>query len=173
MNRLFVYETHCEFRLRNGRGKTCLWKNLYWSTCIGKSKERKIFDFLHCPFEPPAKQHRPVSQLGWILWCMLARPSKGQCRNSKFFPPLPLTVKVDQIIFFPETCFASTISEREFTVWGRSAAELNWTKNPPITIRCHQFYQIAHYKYLQSLYRFYLRSFSHCTLTALWHNFKL
>ena len=92
-------------------------KNIYWSTCIGKSKERKIFDFLHCPFEPPAKQHRPVSQLGWILWCMLARPSKGQCRNSKIFPPLLLTVKVDQNIFFPETCFASTISEPEFTVW--------------------------------------------------------
>ena len=90
-------------------------KNIYWSTCIGKSKERKIFDFLHCPFEPPAKQHRPVSQLGWILWCMLARPSKGQCRNSKIFPPLLLTVKVDQNIFFLETCFASTISEPEFT----------------------------------------------------------
>ena len=91
-------------------------KNICWSTFIGKSKERKIFDFLHCPFEPPAKQHRPVSQLGWILWCMLARPSKGQCRNSKIFPPLLLTVKVDQNIFFPETCFASTISEPEFTV---------------------------------------------------------
>ena len=91
-------------------------KNIYWSTCIGKSKERKIFDFLHCPFEPPAKQHRPVSQLGWILWCMLARPSKGQRTNSKIFPPLLLTVKVDQNIFFSETCFASTISEAEFTV---------------------------------------------------------
>ena len=92
-------------------------KNIYWSTFIGKSKERKIFDFLHCPFEPPAKQHRPVCQLGWILWCMLARPSKGQCRNSKIFPPLLLAVKVDQNIFFLETCFASTISEPEFTVW--------------------------------------------------------
>ena len=81
-------------------------KNIYWSTFIGKSKERKFFDFLHCPFEPPAKQHRPVSQLGWILRCMLARPSKGQCRNSKIFPPLLLAVKVDQHIFFPETCFA-------------------------------------------------------------------
>ena len=91
-------------------------KNIYWSTFIGKSKERKIFDFLHCPFEPPAKQHRPVCQLGWILWCMLARPSKGQCRNSKIFPPLLLAVKVDQNIFFLETCFASTISEPEFTV---------------------------------------------------------
>ena len=99
------------------RAKHVSGKDIYWSTCIGKSKERKIFDFLHCPFEPPAKQHRPVSQLGWILWCMLARPSKGQCRNSKIFPPLLLAVKVDQNIFFPETCFASTISEPEFTVW--------------------------------------------------------
>ena len=89
---------------------------IYWSTFIGKSKERKIFDFLHCPFEPPAKQHRPVCQLGCILWCMLAQPSKGQCRNSKIFPPLLLAVKEDQNIFFPETCFASTISEPEFTV---------------------------------------------------------
>ena len=92
-------------------------KNIYWSTFISKSKERKFFDFLHCPFEPPAKQHRPVCQLGWILWCMLARPSKGQCRNSKIFPPLLLAVKVDQNTFFPETCFASTISHPEFTVW--------------------------------------------------------
>ena len=82
-------------------------KNICWSNFIDKSKERKIFDFLHCPFEPPAKQHRPVCQLGWILWCMLARPSKGQCRNSKIFPPLLLAVKADQNIFFPETCFAS------------------------------------------------------------------
>ena len=89
---------------------------MYWSTFIGKSKERKIFDFLHCPFEPPAKQHRPVCQLGWILWSMLARPSKGQCRNSKFFPPQLLAVKEDQNIFFLETCFASTISKPEFTV---------------------------------------------------------
>ena len=47
---------------------------------------------------------------------MSARPSKGQCRNSKIFPPLILTVKVHQNIFFPETCFASTISEPEFKV---------------------------------------------------------
>merc|ERR1712015_289044 len=83
-------------------------ENIYWSTFIDKSKGRKIFDFLHCPFEPPAKQHRPVCQLGWIFWCMLARPSKGQCRNSKIFPPLLLAVKVDQHIIFPETCFAAT-----------------------------------------------------------------
>ena len=97
-------------------------KNIYWSTCIGKSKERKIFDFLHCPFEPPAKQHRPVSQLGWILWCMLAQPSKGQFRNSR-----NLAVKVDQNIFFPEACFASTISKPEFTVCaGRFKTENFW-----------------------------------------------
>ena len=79
----------------------------YLMNCIGRVK------YLHVA---PAKQHRPVSQLGWILWCMLARPSKGQCTNSKIFPPLLLTVKVGQNIFFPETCFASTISEPEFTV---------------------------------------------------------
>ena len=121
-------------------------KNIYWSTCIGKSKERKIFDFLHCPFEPPAKQHRPVSQLGWILWCMLARPSKGQCRNSKIFPPLLLTVKVDQNIFFPETCFASTISEPEFTVCYCSSITFHhlfmadliaYTANIYISLRLH------------------------------------
>ena len=86
-------------------------KKIYWSNFLGKSKERIVFYFLHCPFEPTAKQHRPVSQLGWILWCMLARPQKGQCRHSKNFPPLLLAVKVDQNIIFPETCFASTISE--------------------------------------------------------------
>ena len=44
---LCLSKPHCEFRLRNGRGK-----NIYWSTFISKSKERKFFDFLHCPFEP-------------------------------------------------------------------------------------------------------------------------
>ena len=94
-------------------------KNICWSTLTAKSRGGKIFEFLHCPFEPPAKQHRPVCQLGWILWCMLARPSKEQCRNSKNFLPLLLAFKVDQNIFFPETetCFASTISEPKFTVW--------------------------------------------------------
>ena len=91
-------------------------KNIYWSTFIGKSKERKKIDFRHCPFEQPAKQYRPVCQLGWILWCMLARPSKGQCRNSKNLSSLLLVIKVDQNIFFPETCFAPTISEPKFTV---------------------------------------------------------
>ena len=90
-------------------------KNIFWSTLIDKSRARKK-SFPTCPFEPPAKQHRPVCQLGWILWCMLVRPSKGQCRNSKNFPPLLVDVKEDQNIFFPETCFASTISEPEFTV---------------------------------------------------------
>ena len=55
-------------------------------------------DFPHCPFEIPANN------------------SKGQCRNSKHIPPLLLAVKVDQNIFFPETCFASTNFEPEFTV---------------------------------------------------------
>ena len=111
-----ILTTHCEFRLRNGRCKTCLWKK-YMLVYLHRQKQgKKNFDFLHCPFEPPAKQHRPVSQLGWILWCMLVRHSKGQCRNSKNFSPLLLTVKVDQNIFFPETCFASTISEPEFAV---------------------------------------------------------
>jgi hypothetical protein len=75
-------------------------KNIYWSTFIGKSKERKFFDFLHCPFEPPAKQHWPVGQLGWILWCMLAWPSKGQCRNSKNFPPVFSCQSRPKYIFF-------------------------------------------------------------------------
>ena len=92
-------------------------KNIYWSTFIGKSKERKFFDFLHCPFEPPAKQHRPVCQLGWILWCMIARPSKGQCRNSNFFPLLHWVIKVGQNISFPKACFTYSISDSVFTMY--------------------------------------------------------
>ena len=49
--------------------------------------------------------------------CCLAGGSKGQCRKSKNFLSLLMPMKVDQYIFFPETCFASTISEPEFTVW--------------------------------------------------------
>ena len=39
---------------------------------------------------------------------MSAWPTKGQCRNSKFFLPLVLVIKVVQNIFFPETYNAST-----------------------------------------------------------------
>ena len=36
--------------------------------------------------------------------------------TKNFFPPLHLVIKVDQNTFFPETCFAYTISKLEFTV---------------------------------------------------------
>ena len=57
-------------------------------------------------------------QPDWPNWqCYLAGCSKGQCRKWNFFLPRLLAIKVDQHMFFPETCFASTISEPEFTVW--------------------------------------------------------
>ena len=91
-------------------------KNIFWSTLTVKSRGGKIFEFLHCPFEGRANMHHKI-QPNWLTGrCCLAGGSKGQCRKSKNFLSLPLPMQVDQHIFFPETCFAPTISEPEFTV---------------------------------------------------------
>ena len=38
-------QSHCEFRLQNGRGKTCLWKKkMFWSTLTTKSRGGKILN---------------------------------------------------------------------------------------------------------------------------------
>ena len=81
-----------------------------------KSRGGKIFEFVHCPFEGRANMHHKI-QPNWLTGqCCLAGGSKGQCRKSKFFLSLYLPMQVDQYISFPETCFAPTISEPEFTV---------------------------------------------------------
>ena len=112
-----VVDSHREFLLRNRAGKTCLWKkNIFCPMNVYKSKGKIIFEIVHWPFKLPPNQHRPAGPSGWIYWCMSAWPSKGQCRNSKIFPPLLLYIKVDQNDFFPEMCFAYTIFVSEFTV---------------------------------------------------------
>ena len=91
-------------------------KNIFWSTLTAKSRGGKIFEFLHCPFEGRANMHHKI-QPNWLTGrCCLAGGSKGQCRKSKIFLSLLLPIQVDLYIFFPETCFAPTISEPEFTV---------------------------------------------------------
>ena len=91
-------------------------KNIFWSTLTVKSRGGKIFEFLHCPFEGRANMHHKI-QPNWLTGrCCLAGGSKGQCRKSKIFLSLLLPMQVDQYIFFPETCFAPTISEPELTV---------------------------------------------------------
>ena len=85
----------------------------------------KIFEFIHCPFEGRANMHHKI-QPNWLTGrCCLAGGSKGQCRKSKIFLSLLLPMQVDQYIFFPETCFAYTISEPKFTVCGE------WFKSSP------------------------------------------
>jgi hypothetical protein len=91
-------------------------KNTFWSSLTAKSRAGKIFEFLHCPFERRAKMHHKIQPNWQTGRCCLAGGSKGQCRKSKFFLSLLLPMKVDQHIFFPETFFASTISQPEFTV---------------------------------------------------------
>ena len=99
-------------------------KNIFWSTLTAKSRGGKIFEFLHCPFEGRANMHHKI-QPNWLTGrCCLAGGSKGQCRKSNIFLSLLLPMKVDQYIFFPERCFASTISETEFTVWIRDKNQL-------------------------------------------------
>ena len=91
-------------------------KNIFWSTLTVKGRGGKIFEFVHCPFEGRANMHHKI-QPNWLTGrCCLAGGSKGQCRKSKIFLSLLLPMQVDQYIFFPETCFAPTISEPEFTV---------------------------------------------------------
>ena len=73
--------------------------------------------FYPCPFELPAKQHRPFGQDGLTGRCCLAGNSKGHRRISKIFLSLFLYTWVDQNIFFPEIYNAPIISELGFTVW--------------------------------------------------------
>ena len=92
-------------------------KNIFWSTHVYKNRERKIFEILRCPFELPAKQHRPVSPSWPNGRCCLAGNSKGHRRISKIFLSLFLYTWVDQNIFFPEVYNAPIILELGFTVW--------------------------------------------------------
>merc|ERR1712208_7077 len=94
-----------------------LEKNIFWSTLTIISRGGNFFVFLHFPFEGRANMHHKI-QPNWLTGrdC-LAGGSKGQCRKSRTFLSLLLPMQVDQYtIFFPETCFAPTISEPEFTV---------------------------------------------------------
>ena len=50
-----------KYQLEMPREEHVSGKNLFWSTLIGKSRERK-----HCPFEPPANQHSQFGHQGWI-----------------------------------------------------------------------------------------------------------
>merc|ERR1739846_13758 len=69
-------------------------KNIFWSTHVYKNRERKIFEILRCPFELPAKQHRPVSPSWPNGRCCLAGNSKGHRRISKIFLSLFLYTAV-------------------------------------------------------------------------------
>ena len=81
---------------------------------VYESKGQRIFEIVHWPFELQPNQHRPTGPFGWQKWCSLARPSKGQCTISKILLPLILYTFIEQNTFFPETCFAYTISEPKF-----------------------------------------------------------
>ena len=111
-----LFIAHREFLLRNGVGKTCLWKKyILLYECIQKQGKR-IFEIVHWPFELPPNQHRPTSPLGWHKWYSLTWPSKEQYSISKIISSLIFSLFIEQNIFFPETCFAYTISEPKFTV---------------------------------------------------------
>ena len=79
-----------------------------------RNRWKKMFSL--CPFELPAKQHRPVSPSWPNGRCCLAGNSKGHRRISKIFLSLFLYTWVDQNIFFPEIYNAPIISELGFTV---------------------------------------------------------
>ena len=86
--------SHREFRLRNEEAKHVSGKNICWSTLTPKSRGGKIFEFLHCPFEGRANMHHKI-QPNWLTGrCCLAGGSKGQCRKSKNFLSLLLTLLI-------------------------------------------------------------------------------
>ena len=90
-----------------------------WSTLTANCRWEKIFEFLHCPFEGRANMHHKIQPNWQTGRCCLAGGSKGQCRKSKKFLSLLLPIKED-------TCFASTISEPEFTVWVVQTQDIDW-----------------------------------------------
>ena len=99
-----------------GQAKHVSGKNIFCSMNVYKSRGKRIFEIVHWPFELPPNQHRPTGPFGWHKWCSLAQPSKGQCTISKILFSLIFSLFIEQNIFFPETCFAYTISEPKFTV---------------------------------------------------------
>ena len=87
--------------------------NTFWSTLVAKSLDAKIFEFLHCT----------------VLWSHLLNGTGQLAIQAAFYSacqygpkkenvgiPLHLDIKLDQHIFFLETCFAYSISEPELTV---------------------------------------------------------
>ena len=145
------------------QAKHVFGKNILWSTLIVKRLGGKIFAFPLCPLEPSVKWQWSNSYWGWILWFMLAGPSKGQCRNSKI-PPLHLVIKVDPDVFFSETCFA-------YTIWCQnSRCDLRWwhLKNPLLS----DIYDFQ----AKSIYIFYLwlgRIKSLIDFFVLWRHFSI
>ena len=112
-----VPTTHpVNFGSEMGEAKHVSGKNIFCSMKVYKSRGKRIFEIVHWPFELPPNQHRPTGPFGWHKWCSLAWPSKGQCTISKILSSLIFSLFIEQNIFFPETCFAYTISEPKFTV---------------------------------------------------------
>ena len=92
-----------------------LGKNIFCSVNAYKIRGKRIFENIHWPFKLPPNWHRPTGPFGWNKWCSLARPSKGQYTISKILSSPTFLSFIVQNIFFPETCFAFTISEPKFT----------------------------------------------------------
>ena len=92
-------------------------KNIFCSMNKEKIMEERIFEILLCPFKGRAKLHHLYQQNGPVGPCQLGGNSKGQCATSKILFPLLLHTFIEQNIFFPETCFAYSISEPKFMVW--------------------------------------------------------
>ena len=43
--------SHCEFCLKSGIGKTCLWEKIFCSMNKNNIVEERIFEIIHWPFE--------------------------------------------------------------------------------------------------------------------------
>ena len=87
-------------------------RNIFCSTNGNKIRGKRIFESLHCPFEMPPSLHWPPGPSGWCSSAL--KRTMYDFKNSSF---LIFSLFIEQNIFFPEICFAYTISEPKFTVW--------------------------------------------------------
>ena len=139
------YKVHCSlihtvnFCSEMGQAKHVSGKNIFCSMNVYKSRGKRIFEIVHWPFELPPNQHQPTGPFGWHKWCSLARPSKGQCTISKILSFLIFSLFIEQNIFFPETCFAYTISEPKFTVCTPEQYQYEYLPRLPLHLKIFKF----------------------------------
>ena len=99
LGKYLACSTHCEFRLRNGRGKTCLWKK-YILVYLHRQKQGKKNFWLPTLSFWATSQTAPVSQLIGLDFMVHASPALKRTMyefKNYFFPNFLLIHKAKYI----------------------------------------------------------------------------